>query len=181
MTQDTPDLTAPEVLPHALGTLQAHVPLHADGYKCTTGDLFNVLLGVAASKGTVESGCADLVGTPDPQTIRGYLKGQLRVEELPVLGQQLNAALAAAVPRRLRRHAREVAIDYHDRPYYGKGEQAEALWGRGKAKDGTPRFYRVATAYVVLDGLRITVALYFVLPGDETVRVRDPLLKRIRA
>ena len=55
-----------------------------------------------------------------------------------------------------RRHAQEVAIDYHDRPYYGKGTQAEGLWVRGHAKDGTTRFYRVATAYVVLNGLRLT-------------------------
>jgi putative transposase len=181
MTQDTLELTAPEVLQHALSTLQEHVPLHADGYKCATEDLFNVLVGVAANKGTIESVCADLVGTPDPQTIRGYLKEQLQVEELPILEQQLNAALAAEVPRRIRRHARAVAIDYHDRPYYGKGEQERELWVRGKAKAGTTHFYRVATAYVVLDGLRVTVALHFVLPGDETVGVLDTLLKRVHA
>jgi hypothetical protein len=140
MRQDTPELSAPEVLHHAVNPLQEHLPLHADGYKCTTADLFNILLGVAATRGTIESVCADLVGTPDPQTIRGYFNEQLRVEELPYLEQQLNAAVAAEGPRRVRRHAQEVAIDYHDRPYYGKGEQAQELWGRGKAKDGTTRF-----------------------------------------
>src|SRR5262245_50192360 len=181
MTQDTPELSAPEVLHHAVNTLQEHLPLHADGYKCTTADLFNILLGVAANRGTIESVCADLVGTPDPQTMRGYFNEQLRVEELPYLEQQLNAALAAEVPRRVRRHAQEVAIDYHDRPYYGKGEQAQELWVRGKAKDGTSRFYRVATAYLVLNGLRVTLALRFVLPEDETVSVLDRLLKRVAA
>jgi len=44
--------------------------LHAEGYKCTTDDLFKVLVGVAATKGTLEAVCADLVGTPDPQTVR---------------------------------------------------------------------------------------------------------------
>src|SRR5262249_20207255 len=118
-------------------------------------------------------------GTPDPHTIRGYLNDQLRVEELPELEQQLNAALAAEVPRRVRRQAQEVAIDYHDRPYYGKGEQAQELWVRGKAKDRTTRFYRVATAYLVLNGLRVTLALRFVLPEDDTVSVLDHLRKRI--
>lgn len=121
------------------------------------------------------------MGTPDPQTIRGYLKEQLRVEELPRPEQQLNAALAAEVPHRIRRHAREVALDYHDRPYDGKGEQDRELWVRGKAKDGTTHFYRVATAYVVLDSLRVTVALHFVLPGVETVGVLNSLLQRIYA
>jgi putative transposase len=181
MPYDTPELTAQEVLRHAQDLLEEKLPLNAEGYKCTTDDLFKVLLGVAATKGTLEAVCADLVGTPNPHTIRGYFNEQLRVEELPELEQQLNGALAAEVPRRVRRQAQEVAIDYHDRPYYGKGEQAHELWVRGKAKDGTTRFYRVATAYLVLNGLRVTLALRFVLPDDDTVSVLDSLLQRVTA
>ena len=180
MTYDRPELTDQEVLLHAQEGLKEHLPLHAEGYKCTTDDLWRVLLGVAANRGTLESVCADLVGTPDPHTIRGYLNEQLCVEELPELEQQLNAALAAEVPERVRRQAQEVAIDYHDRPYYGKGEQAQELWVRGKAKAGTTRFYRVATAYVILTGLRVTLALHFVVPADDTVRVLDTLLGRVQ-
>jgi hypothetical protein len=181
MLDHTPELSAQEVLRHTQALLEEHLPLTAEGYKCTTDDLFKVLVGVAATKGTLEAVCADLIGTPDPHTIRGYFNEQLCVEELPALEQQLNAALAAAVPRRVRRHAQEVAIDYHDRPYYGKGEQAQELWVRGKAKDGTTRFYRVATAYLVLNGLRVTLALHFVLPDDDTVSVLDLLLTRVHA
>jgi len=77
-------------------------------------------------------------------------------------------------------HTRQVAIDFHDRPYYGKTPQAEGLWVRGRARDGTTRFYRIATAYVMHNGLRVTLALRFVLPGDSTVRVVDDLLKRLK-
>jgi len=181
MQYHTPELSAQEVLRHTQELLEEKLPLHAEGYKCTTDDLFKVLVGVAATKGTLEAVCADLVGTPDPHTVRGYFNEQRCVEELPELEQQLNAALAAAVPLRVRRHAQEVAIDYHDRPYYGKGEQDQELWVRGKAKDGTTRFYRVATAYVVRDGLRVTLALHFVLPTDDTVRVVDTLRQRVNA
>lgn len=180
MPYDTPELTAQEVLRYAQDLLEEKLPLNAEGYKCTTDDLFKVLLGVAATKGTLEAVCADLISAPDPHTIRGYFNEQLCVEELPELEQQLNAALAAEVPRRVRRHAQEVAIDYHDRPYYGKGAQEQELWVRGKAKDGTTRFYRVATAYLVLNGLRVTLALCFVLPGDDTVKVLDTLLQRVK-
>jgi len=113
--------------------------------------------------------------------MRGYFNEQLRVEDLPVLEEQLNAALAAEGPVHVRRQHQEVAIDYHDRPYYGKGEQAQELWVRGKAKDGTTRFYRVATAYLILNGLRVTLALHFVLPDDEAVSVVDRLLRRVYA
>jgi putative transposase len=181
MTQDTPDLTAPEVMQHALSTLQEHLPLHAEGYVCTTNDLVKVLLGVAVNRSTLEAVCADLVGTPDPQTLRGYLNAQLRVEELPELERRLNAALAAEVPPRVRRRAQEVAIDYHDRPYYGKVPQEQGLWVRGHAKDGTTRFYRIATAYLRLKGLRLTVALRFVLPTDTTVSVVEKLLIQVKA
>ena len=181
MPYHTPVLRAQEVLQHAQDLLEEKLPLRAEGYKCTTDDLFKVLLGVAATKSTLEAVCAELVGTPDPQTIRGYLNEQLRVEDLPVLEAQLNAALAAEVPRQVRRQSQEVAIDYHDRPYYGKGEQAQELWVRGKAKDGTTRFYRVATAYLILNGLRVTLALHFVLPDDEVVGVVDRLLCRVHA
>lgn len=180
MPYDTPELTEPEVLQHALSTLHDHLPLHAEGYTCTTDDLFKVLLGVAVNRGTIESVCADLVGTPNPQTIRGYLNEQLRVEELPELERHLNEALAAELPPRVRRHAQEVAIDYHDRPYYGKGAQAQELWVRGQAKEGTTRFYRVATAYLVLKGLRLTLALRFVLPEEDTVNVVAALLTRVK-
>jgi putative transposase len=93
------------------------------------------------------------------------------------LEKSLNAALAAEVPSRVWRRARDIAIDFHDRSYYGKTSQKEGLWVRSKAKDGTTRFYRVATAYVVLKGLRVTLAIRFVLPNDDTVSVLDKLLR----
>jgi hypothetical protein len=181
MTQDTPDLTAPEVMQPALSTLHEYLPLHAEGYVGTTDDLLKVVLGVAVNRSTLEAVCADLLGTPDPQTIRGYLHAQLRVEELPELERRLNAALAAEVPPRVRRPAHAVALDYHDRPYYGKAPQATGLWVRGHAKDGTSRFYRTATAYLRLKGLRLTVALRCVLPTDTTVSVLETLLPQVKA
>ena len=79
MTNDTLKLTDQEVLQRAHTVLAEHLPLQADGHTCTTDDLLNVLLGVAANRGTIEAVCADLVGTPDAETIRGYFKDQLRV------------------------------------------------------------------------------------------------------
>src|SRR4029434_5316966 len=102
MLDHTPELSAQEVLQHAQELLEEKLPLQAEGYKCTTDDLFKVLLGVAATKSTLEAVCAELVGTPDPHTIRGYFNDQLRVEVLPELEQHLNAALAAEVPAHVR-------------------------------------------------------------------------------
>ncbi len=177
MTNHTLKLTNREVLEFARTGLERHLPLKAEGYKCSTEDLLNVLLGVGVNDDTLESVCADLVGTPSAETIRQYLNQQLTADKLPELEKSLNAALAAEVPSRVWRRARDIAIDFHDRCYYGKTAQDEGLWVRGKAKNGTTRFYRVATAYVILKGLRVTLAIRFVLPDDDTVSVLDKLLR----
>ena len=138
---DKPKLDDAEVLRRAQATLEKHLPLEADGYCCTSATLYQVLIGVGVKKGTIESVCAELADAPDGETIRTYLNEQLRVEDLPRLERQLNAALAAQWPKKLRRSgAVEVAMDFHDRPYYGKREQAEGLWVRGEAKAGTSVF-----------------------------------------
>jgi hypothetical protein len=177
---DTLKLTDNQVLTHARSLLQEHLPLTADGSCCTTDDLLNVLLGIAVNRGTLEAVCTDWGTAPDPETVRHYLNEQLCVEDLPELEQQLNAALRAEVPRRVWRQAREVAIDFHDRPYYGKQPQSDGLWVRGKARDGTTRFYRIATAYVILNGLRVTLALRFVLPDLDLVSLLDDVLKSLK-
>lgn len=173
-------LTDVEVLEQTAQLLEEHLPLKADGYICTTEDLINILLGVAANCGTVQALGTDLVGSPNPETIRGYLREQLRVEDLPELEQRLNAALAKKIPARVWRQACDVALDFHDRPYYGKTPQAEGLWIRAQAKDGTTHFYRIATAYVMLHDLRVTLAIHFVLPREETVEVVKTLLQQIK-
>ena len=179
MRDHTPKLTDQDVLQHARTCLQAHLPLQADGYVCTTNDLLQVLLGVAVNRGTIEAICADLLGTPDPETIRRYLNAQLRVADLPALLDHVNAALADQIPERVWASARDVAVDFHDRPYYGTRSQADGLWVRGEAKAGTTRFYRVATAYVMLHRVRVTLAVHFVRPDEDTVTVVDRLLQRV--
>jgi putative transposase len=170
-----------DVLTHAREGLGKHLPLQAEGYKCTTDDLLNVLLGVAANRGTLESVCSDLVGTPDAATIRNYFNEQLCVEDLPDLARRMNAAMADEIPPRVWQQVCDVALDFQDRPYYGKAPQATGLWVRGRARDGTTRFYRVATAYVMLKHLRVTLALRFVLPEDETVTIVQDLQKALKS
>jgi putative transposase len=168
-------------LRRAQATLEKHLPLAADGYCCTSETLYQVLIGVGVKQGTIESVCAELADAPDGETVRGYLNEQLRVEDLPRLERQINAALSANWPKKLRRGGPiEVAMDFHDRPYYGRSEQAEGLSVRGEAKAGTTRFYRVATAYAIVRGQRLTLGIRFVLPREETVEVLADLWRSLR-
>ena len=179
MRNNTPNLTDHAVLHHARTQLEKHLPLRADGYLCTTHDLVNLLLGAAATKDTLESVCRDLTTAPNAATLRSYLNEQLRIEDLPAIEQQLNQALAAEIPAHVWCAARDIAIDFHDRPYYGKTEQSAGLWVRGEARAGTTRFYRVATAYLLLKHVRVTLAVRFVVPESGTVAVVSDLLKRL--
>ncbi len=51
---------------------------------------------------------------------------------------------------------------------------------RGQAKARTARVYRVATAYVMVKNLRVTLAVRFALPGEALVTLPDDLLKRLK-
>lgn len=179
MKNNTPKLTDTQTLDTARSILEEHLPLQAQGYSCHSEHLYEALLAVCASGESLEAVCRDLPGTPEAGTVRSYLNEQLTLEELPALQQHLNRALTAKRPARLSRKAQRVAIDFHDRPYYGKAPKEKAQWVRGKAKDGTTRFFRIATVYLIRNGMRMTLALHFVLPDDDTVTVLKSLLKRI--
>jgi hypothetical protein len=160
--------------------LAEHLPLQADGYACTSADLWQILLGVSAKQGTLHSVCQGMQAAPSDTTVRGYLNEQLTVENLQQIERQINAALGAQIARRVFKRARDTAVDYHEQAYYGKTSQADGLWIRAAAKDGTTRFYRVATAYVIWQTMRVTLAIRFVRPEDESVGILSDLLKCLK-
>jgi putative transposase len=174
-------LTDQEVLEQTCEQLQAHLSLQAQGYRCQTEDLYAVLLGVAARRGTLEEVCGDLTEAPCAETVRRYLHQQLPAAELARVEMQLNAALVGRVPKLLLKKPQEVAIDFHDEPYYGKQPQASGGWIRAQRRGGTTRFYRIATAYVIHRQMRLTLAMRQVRPEDTHLTVLKYLLRQVRA
>lgn len=175
MSYDTPTLSDTQTLKRTRTILQEHLPLEAHGYSCRSEHLYDAILGASARQQSLEALCQHMPSLPSADTLREHLNGQLTIEKVPEIEHSINEALRADLPKRLSRSARKrglrIAIDYHDRPYYGKAPAEQALWVRAKAKDGTTRFLRVATAYVIDRGLRLTLALRFVRPEDTTVGV----------
>ena len=180
MTKTTPILTNDKALEFACDGLQAHLDLHAEGTKCTTEDLIRALIGASSQGQTLQKTCNALPGLPDVTGIRTYLNTQLTVARLPVVAQQLNAALQAQIPPRVWRKPRAVAIDMHERPYYGKRSQEAGLWVLSRPKASTKRFYRVATAYVMERGLRVTLAVVFMPPDVTTLAALQALLAEVQ-
>jgi hypothetical protein len=170
-----------DVLRHAHQRLAQHLKLTAQGYRCSTTQLLHLLLGLAASRDTLESVCSQLRNCPSAAAFRRSLNDHLQAKDLPALQTSLNLTLSAAVLASLRHCELEVAIDYHDQAYYGKSSQDDGLWVRAPAKAGTTRVYRVATAYVLLAGRRFTLAIKFVTAKDSHTDVLSFLLKRVKA
>src|SRR6266496_3021593 len=176
-------LTDQQTLHDTMIVGQQHIPLCANGYRCQTGDLWRLLLAAAARRTTIEAVCADLSGAPDANTVRGYLTEQLPPPCIPDLEQQWNSLLRTLIPDWLRARPQELAVDFHDEPYYGH-EQLDDRdnWVcRGQARDGTTRFYRCATAYIMLHDVRLTVAIVFVKPKMDKVAILSRLLNAVRA
>ena len=181
MNKDIPILTSDKALNLAYEGLQDYLDLEGVGYKVTPEMLLQVLLAVSSQGMTVEQVCRTLPELPDATTLRKHLNAYLTPERLPELEQQLNAALQAQVPQRLWRKSRDIAIDVHEHPYYGRTEQAQGLWVRSRPKASTQRFYRVITAYVMQRGLRVTLAVAFMPYQTQLLAGLQKLLRYVAA
>src|SRR5689334_10070576 len=99
---------------------QQPIPLAAQGYRCQTDDLWRLLLAAAARRTSLAAVCADLAHAPDANTVRGHLTAPWSTCGIPTLEQQWNTLLQALIPPWLCAHPQEIAIDFHDEPYYGR-------------------------------------------------------------
>jgi DDE family transposase len=171
-------LTDQQTLHDTMTIAAQHIPLSANGYRCQTDDLWRILLTAAARRTTIEAACADLERAPDANTVRGHLTKQLPQASIPELEQQWNALLSSLIPPWMCERAQELAVDFHDEPYYGRDDPNDPdRWVcRGEARAGTTRFYRCATASVLLHDARLTVAVVFVKPTMDTLTVLKRLL-----
>jgi hypothetical protein len=114
----------------------------------------------------------------DSNTLREAINRVLTVEDLRQHETEFNAALAECIPAAMPRRGLEMAVDFHDEPYYGKSEALHAYTCRGEAQDGTTYFWRIASLYVIWRGVRTTLALTYVLPKESTLSILQRLLKR---
>jgi len=91
----------------------------------------------------------------------------------------MNQALASRVPSNMPRKGLEIAMDFHDEPFYGKSPELRSYAVRTQAQKGTTRFYRIASAYIIWRQVRLTLAVTYVLPEHDTLSVVRTLLQRV--
>jgi hypothetical protein len=175
------ELKAEDIRAYTLNLLKDHTPLDIAGYICTTEVILDVILKASAESSSIEAASNDLKGGADSNTIREYLNAVLDIQELRQQENEMNAALAECIPDSLPRTQLEVAIDFHDEPFYGKQAQWCAVTCSGQAKKGTTHFIRIASAYVIWRQVRLTIALRYVLPDETALDILKILLNRLQA
>jgi hypothetical protein len=114
------ELKAEEIRNYNRETLKKHVPLKVQGYRCNTDMIIDVLLKASAENSSLEAASADLEQVADSNTMREYLNAALDIQGLHEQEQAMSAALAESLPAAIQRTKVEMAIDFHDEPFYGQ-------------------------------------------------------------
>lgn len=70
MTNQTPKLTEVQVLEQARTQLMTYLPLQVEGYSCTPQAVWDMVLGTAAQRGTLEALGQDLSDSPCAAAVR---------------------------------------------------------------------------------------------------------------
>lgn len=172
-------LKAEDIRGMMLERMEKHLSVKTEGYRSTTEQTFNLLLKAVAEGSSLEAVCADSCGGIDSNTLREQINAALPISQLRQQEAEMNAALQSGIPAEMPRGGLEVAIDTHDEPFYGKTPELRAYTCKTRAKAGTSRFFRIASAYVIWREVRLTLALTYVLPEDTLPHVVEGLLRRL--
>jgi Transposase DDE domain len=159
--------------------LQNYIPIRDYKRKVTARTLWAIFLVAATGVTSIHASCQRLEDIASEETIRKAIIASM--PEFAELQRQLNRALAGRLPRALRRRSQRLAIDLTLIPYHGEPFRDESEVYRGQAKQGTSHFHAYATAYVILQGQRFTVALTAVTKGESMKDVLQRLLKQARS
>lgn len=127
-------------------------------------DTLNVVIFAVTFRTSINQVCSELQGVPCASYVLRQLTGQFH--DIVRLEKELNKVLIHQLPKQLKHKKRRVAIDVVDIPFHGTTKNDSDV-RRSKAKSGTTHFFSYATAYVVFQGNRYTLALVRVLAEDN--------------
>jgi hypothetical protein len=162
--------------------MQAHLPLVFESPLYEPDDIWRVLVLAAAQGRSIDSAPADLAFAPSASTVRYQLRNHLFADlDLVTLEQKLNAALVCQLPPGTKGSRQRIACDLTLVPYHGEPFKAPNEIRRGEAKSGTTHFHCYASAYLIRNHQRVTLALTYVLKGEALSTILTRLLDRLKA
>ena len=155
---------------------QRHVPLKDRGPKCKAGILWAVLFWAASCISSLAAACASLRDAPSDSAAHNALLATLPT--YAELQRRLNRGLTADLPKGLRKQRQPLACDLTLVPYHGEPLHSPDEIYRGQAKGGTTHFHAYATAYLIRQGQRFTVARTSVKRSEPLAEVLRRLLRQ---
>jgi putative transposase len=161
--------------------LSEHLPLEVKGSKASTEMVLDVLVHAAVKGQSIEASCAELAGSADSNTLRGYVNEAFCEELLEEVEMRVNKALVSKLPKKFKKKSQEIVIDLHEQPFYGHSSKMVKYASRGQAKAGTTYFYRIATVYLIAQGMRVTLGVVFVHSKMSLAQCVVRLLKLVKA
>ena len=156
--------------------LQKYLKFKDYGRICTIAVLWHILLAAAARITSIFDICQRLQNAPSDETVRKAILAGL--PDYAELQRRVNRALAGSLPKALRRRRQPLACDLVLIPYHGEPFRDYQEIYRSKAQRGTSHFHAYATAYVICNGRRYTVALTPVGCGEPMKDVLQRLLQQ---
>jgi hypothetical protein len=179
-----PEVSDETLLNWTLETLLQQMTLTTEGSTWSEEEVGAIVVAACANGTSIEDICGQLEEGPPGRTVR-YQLGQSILRDEPAqpalerIEEAANAVLTTYLPPHLTDRAREVAVDFTLVAYHGQADQSEEEIRRSQAKGGTTHFHCYATAYVMLDGKRVNLALTYVRAKDSLVEVLERLQNRL--
>jgi len=173
-------LTYRQVRNEYLNVMTEHIELKTRSTKAKQ-DVVIDLLGLAAVNGySLNTACDSVQNTVSSPAILYQLRqGWLDALDLQAIEAQLNDLLVDRLPDAIQGRRHEVAIDLTNVPYHGEAHQDEAEIRRSMAKSGTTHFHSYASAYIVKNNKRVTVAITYCWATDSLFDILQRLLSRL--
>jgi hypothetical protein len=135
--------------------------------------LVQLLVRAAAERRSLEAIALLAQDVPCAQTIRNAL-AKLLPKTTAQLEPVIVEALHRRLPKALKRRRRTMAIDMHNKPFYGDKKTPGTY--RGQPKASTKTFFAYATLLVIRKGQTYTVGLVSIVNGEELTSIIDKLL-----
>ena len=176
MPKSTEPLTPAQVYRFAVAFCQPRLAFRSVG-KVTSEVLVTVLFAAAARISSISETCRRLRDAPCEETYANALYANLFC--LEELKRKVNAAFVDHLPRPLHRPRKRplrLGVDLTLLPYYGQHSLESREIYRSQAKRGTNSFFAYATAYLVLQGQRFTLAVTPVMRSECLKEVLQELL-----
>jgi len=124
---------------------------------------------------SITEACRSLGRAPDEGTVRHHFS-KLSMASLEA---EANRVLATYALKALPRRRLKAAVDLTFIPYHGRWARRSRELRRGRAKHGTGWFHAYASAYVMLQGRRFTLAVKYVRRGGSYAHIVAYLLRRL--